>query len=558
MRRPLVFGVALSIASSGLGACSDAPSGPCRTVVVAVAVGVAAPLRTAAARFQGTKVDGRCVSVRIEPRSPASVAETLAGTVEEPGAPPPDAWIPDSWLWVPLARSGSTGAAAVASVEPSLASSPIVWVLSASTARKFSAQGMKASWRSLMPGGIPDPRQRTDADAPRFVVPEPATSTTGMGPLLALHTLAGTGQRGLLNFATAMLALRTMTVKDPVAVHAAVGDTGRTTIGVASEQSLLENEAVGERSLVPVYPAEGTVVLDYPYVRVTHDRSQGKAADAFGRFLREPATRELLTDAGFRTPEGQAGSALDPKLGFTPAPPRRIQLPDSPTAVKIRDMWNRMRLGARLLDVLDVSPSMRQPVPGTSTSRLTALSRQIQQSLQLTPDFVEIGLWQFATRLDGTRDHREAVPIRAMGSVDNGVSQRDRLISAVARSKPIPGTYTGLYDTILAGFREVSRNYRPEVFNVVTVFTDGEESDPYNGMKLDELIRTLRQEYDPARPVSIIIGAYGDDIDTRPLQQIVNVTGGKVYLSKDPQQAQRIFGDLLVRMLCTGTQCPIT
>ncbi|MFG2000345.1 substrate-binding domain-containing protein [Spirillospora sp. NPDC048911] len=557
MRSPLVFGVGMSVALSGLGACSDAPSGPCRTVVVAVAASVAAPMRTAAARFQGNEVDGRCVSVRIEPRSPASVSETLAGTVEEPGAAPPDAWIPDSSLWIPLARSGSAGPAAVASAGPSLASSPIVWVLSASAARRFGAQGAKASWRSLMPSGIPDPKQRANADAPRFVVPEPATSTAGMGPLLALHTLAGPGQRGLLNFATAMLALRAMTVKDPVAVHAAVGETGRTTIGVASEQSLLENEAVGERTLVPVYPTEGTIVLDYPYARVTHDRGQGKAADAFGRFLGEQTTRELLINAGFRTPEGRAGTALDPKLGFAPEPPKRIQLPDSASAVKIREMWNRMRLGARLLDVLDVSPSMRQKVPGTSTSRLTALSRQIQQSLQLTPDFVEIGLWEFATRLDGARDHREVVPIRAVGSAKNGVRQRERLISAVARSTPVPGTHTGLYDTILAGFREVSRHHRPEVFNVVTVFTDGEESDPFNGMKLDELIRTLREEYDPARPVSIIIGAYGDDIDTRPLKRIVQVTGGKVYLSKDPRQAQRIFGDLLVRMLCNGAQCPV-
>lgn len=99
--------------------------------------------------------------------------------------------------------------------------------------------------------------------------------------------------------------------------------------------------------------------------------------------------------------------------------------------------------------------------------------------------------------------------------------------------------------------------YQPDVYNTVIIFTDGKNQNPYGGLRLQDLVQKLKADHDPTSPVSVVIGAYGPDIDTTPLKQITSATRGKVYLSLDPHQAQRIFLDMLLHMFCDPTSCPI-
>ncbi|MGI8336027.1 substrate-binding domain-containing protein [Actinomadura scrupuli] len=558
MRRHLVIGTIIVTTAAGLVACSGpAKTTGCRGLTIAAAPDIAPALAGAAARFDGTEVGGHCVRVRIDPRAPAQAADGLSGTVEDPAAAAPDVWVPDSSLWIPVARRTPQGTAGVTATGTSLASSPVVWAMPAEAARALAGQGAKASWKSLIPAQVQVPAA---ARGPRFTLPEPAANTAGLASLLAVHPLAGSGQAGLLRYATAMLAFRQLAVKDTAAVYAALDAAkGKPVIAVTTEQSVAgHNQGQGASPVVAAYPVEGTIMLDYPYVVTTRDRDRARAAAAFRATLGDTATTAALSRLGFRAPDGTAGPGLDRGAGVDPAPPRRLTPLDAATTAKIRKMWNRIRLGARLLDVMDVSPSMGETVPGTETARIDALSRQIQQSFALTPDFVEIGMWEFSTRLKGKRDYRVVAPIRRMGATVGGTRQRDLLLEAVTGAKPEEGTYTGLYDTVLAAFREVSRDYRPDVYNVVTVFTDGVNNDPYGGLELSGLLRTLKREYDPKRPVNIVIGAYGPGNDVGPLRDIAKATGGQVYLSQTPREAERIFRDLLVRMLCTGSECPVS
>lgn len=206
---------------------------------------------------------------------------------------------------------------------------------------------------------------------------------------------------------------------------------------------------------------------------------------------------------------------------------------------------------------MDVSPSMSQVVPGTHVTRLRALTAQMQKSFVLTPDFVSIGLWEFSTKLNGALHYREILPIRQVGTTVGKLKQRDALIRRLHAAKPIPGTHTGLYDTILAAYKEVTRAYQPDVYNTAVVFTDGIDQNPYGGLKLDELVAKLKRLYNPREPVSVVIGAYGPDIEAGPLKKIVAVTHGGVYVSKDADQTQPIFQDLLVKMVCEGADCPV-
>jgi hypothetical protein len=118
--------VVAAACSTGTGATAGAQGG-CRNLTVTAAKDIAPALSTAAAAFNGTKVDGRCVRVRIDARSSDKVSDSLSGTVVNPTAPKPDAWVPESSLWISTVRRTSTGA--------SIASSPIVWAMSAQLAK---------------------------------------------------------------------------------------------------------------------------------------------------------------------------------------------------------------------------------------------------------------------------------------------------------------------------------------------------------------------------------------------------------------------------------------
>lgn len=69
-------------------------------------------------------------------------------------------------------------------------------------------------------------------------------------------------------------------------------------------------------------------------------------------------------------------------------------------------MWTITVQNARLTTVVDASGSMAPLVPGRNQSRMDVTKESLIQALdQFTPDD-EIGLWEFATTLDGQKDYR--------------------------------------------------------------------------------------------------------------------------------------------------------
>ena len=112
------------------------------------------------------------------------------------------------------------------------------------------------------------------------------------------------------------------------------------------------------------------------------------------------------------------------------------------------------------------------------------------------------------------------------------------LIAAIARMRSIGGT--GLYDTIAAGYREVHRIWRPDQQNVLMVMTDGKNEDAA-GLSMAELVRTLRRGRDRAKPVTVILIAYGRDADVPALNQAAAAAGGRTYVARNPTDIGKVF-----------------
>jgi hypothetical protein len=108
------------------------------------------------------------------------------------------------------------------------------------------------------------------------------------------------------------------------------------------------------------------------------------------------------------------------------------------------------------------------------------------------------------------------------GPGDLSTKRRQGLARALGRVK-VTRSGTGLYDTILAAYREGLRTYDPDVINHVTVFTDGVNEDDANSITAAQLKRRLGALADEEREIELTVIAYGEAPDE---DLLVDVTSG--------------------------------
>jgi hypothetical protein len=214
-----------------------------------------------------------------------------------------------------------------------------------------------------------------------------------------------------------------------------------------------------------VRPVTGAPGLDVPCVPIQEsawgDDRQRKLAADFCAYLRGDDGQRILGEHGLEPPDP---AAVDRNPGTAAA-----------TGV-IRD-WSADQRPVRMLLVVDVSGSMRLPMPGARVTRIQAIKAAAKRavtgrSLDRTD---QVGLWEFATRLDGRRDYRERLALSAATA-----EQQIRLTTALDRLAPTDRD-TGLYDTIHAGIDRLRRDRPADTefppVDLLVVLTDGENDD---------------------------------------------------------------------------------
>ncbi|NYD44128.1 hypothetical protein BJY14_000111 [Actinomadura luteofluorescens] len=559
---------AYAIASAGEG-CAG---GGAVTLDVAAAPDVAPAVARAAGRFNdaGHEVDGRCARARVRAADPAAVATLLSGKGVAGVARRPDVWIPDSSLWTKLAGGSGAAPAADASGRPDgIASTPIVPAVPRGLATQLRNLGApeRPSWKDLLAaagtasGAEPDPAGgRTGVLPPRLFrlqVPDPSRSATGMGSLILAGALLGDAPGGEASFTGVVRTIREGVAVSVDAEFAAFassassgqGEADRYPVAMAPEQAVFAyNARRPAEPAVALYPAEGTIYLDYPVTVLAEDRARAGAARLLRTALADRATRDDLRRLGFRAPGGAAPASFSPRTGLDPRPPRA--LPETPAADVRRTMqsWAQLSLSIRMLSIIDVSGSMDERVaPGVT--RLQSTVRTAQGGLALLPDDSELGQWIFSTDLRGDRDWRELVGVGPLNERLGSATRRQLVLSAFARIRVKPHGDTGLYDTVMAAFDYMKRTYKPEYVNSVLLWTDGRNEDPH-GPSLEETLDHMRREYDPERPVQVNMLGYGSDVDVNELRRIAQVTHGDAYVAETPGQIQAIFLEAVSRRVC--------
>jgi Ca-activated chloride channel homolog len=551
----------------------------------------------AAAEYERRRpaVGDRCVDVQVRGTDSVEAAGALStGWDESTQGPRPDVWVPASSTWalqVALRQQAARQEVVIPFDYPKLATTPMVMAMPKPMAEAMGWPRAPMSFRKLL-GAVTNPEGWKALGHPEWGAfklgkTDPNLSTPGLEALIAA-VFAATGQTSELSVET--LVKQEDTVRRLIlGLERAPGqdaDTPATFLANLQQadqagQALqfvsavpLDEKSVwdynrgnasgleesGERNkpdvpLVAVYPEEGTLEADHPWLVLRAawvDDAKRQAAAGFLDYLRSEPIQSRFQAAGFRTSEGRPGPQLTEANGLLPDQPARILAPPAPKVVAATlQSWNAARKRSNVLAVYDVSGSMKEEVPGTGRTKIDIVKQAAGQALALFAPETNLGTWLFSTNLAGNKDWVESVPIGPTNAkLPNGKSRREVLAEALARLQATDGD-TGLYDTTLAAFHALQRSYAPQRINIVVLLTDGINDDPGGGISRAELLRRLKTEQDKDRPVRIITIAYGANADAASLKLISDATGGLAYVSRDPRDILRVFTDAITKLPAT-------
>jgi hypothetical protein len=512
-------------ASGGPAATAD-PADCSRVVRVVSATAFAPVLRSLAS----TLAEGdQCVRVQLttaDGRGAAAVARDQNA----------DAWIADDSAWEHMAPPGALAMNGEHARSTVLATSPFFMVSDAATASRLGGDG--ATWLGLA-------SLLQSNSGLRVVVDDPAGSGAGMLGAGAVAEAVWVGH-GMDASAVALETIvpKARTIRSGPALPRTSGE-----VGVVPEYALLPALASGGQTYHVLAGGDVSPELRFtlfPLAKAASDPRRAAAVDRLRSVLTGDAARHALDAAGLRPPNGtqppSQGRGLVPALA-APA----LDVLGGHHVDHVFASWYRNDRRLNLTMVVDVSWSMSDPVPGSSSPVIDLVRRGTGTVGGMLPDASRVGLWEFGSHLDGRRDYRVIVPIGGLTH-----PHRTALAHAVQTLEP-EHTGTGLYDTILAAYTAARKAWTPGQSNQVMVFTDGINDDDPDSISLARLAAALRKAQDPRRPVQLSVVGFGEHAQLDDLSKALDPVGAYVESLRTADEVQAMFIHLATGGLHTET-----
>jgi hypothetical protein len=539
-----------------LGAQAMVSRVSCQSQTVVATVGVSDDIAPAVRHVgeyfnaQHRTVDGHCAQVRITDEQSATVAAQLSG--QKPGGPALDAWVPDSNLWVDVARNSPVGAQVVKPTGITVARSPLMIVMPRSVAAQMPAFGTQVGWQFLLPESVGGP---ATALGLRVDFPDPALSSAGLATLIELQQLLGNGSAALADFTKFVFnvqvtpAFESGTSLASLVKLAQPPQDGRP-VTVTSEQAVVQyDKSHPDQPLAGRYPTQGSYELDYPYVLTSSNSLKLRAAQEFEAALTSSYAQSYVRYEGFRSANGAASGWVS-RYGLLTSSPDLAQPAPPGQAETALQAWSRLGLGSRDLALIDVSEQMATPVPGTGATMEQVLAQAASLGMSQFPNSTQMGVWTFASHLNGTLPYKELVPVGPVLGEAGLITRRQQIEQVDQTYRPVAGSPAALYSAILAGYQKMTATYQPRYSNAVLVMTAGIDNDP-GDISATTLVNDLRKLYNPKRRVEIIVLMMGNAGSFSALQQISTTTGGQAYEITSPSQITSVFFSALARRLCS-------
>jgi Ca-activated chloride channel homolog len=540
----------------------------------------AALLKEMAASYEqgGGEVDGTCVDVEVVSKSSGATAEALGrGWDEVVDGPRPDVWSPAAASWVVLVRQRIAERDLPNFVPddlPRVAASPLVIAMPRPMATAMGWPDKPIGWSDIL-ALAQDPAGWGKLGHPewgrfRLGKTNPNFSTSGLNATIGTY-FAATGLSSDLSEAD---VANPRTVEFVKAVESSVVHYGDISLTFLDNLQKADDRGVGltyvsavtveEKSvwdynrgnpsgdpeklgrhappktpLVAVYPKEGTLFSDHPYVVLNAEWStdpKKKAAADFLEFLQARKQQQRFQRAAFRTFEAKPGSEVRPSNGLLPDQPKAVLQPPAPTVLdKVQKSWSQLRKRARVLLVVDVSGSMGSAVPDSGSSKLELAKEAAAKAVDQFALDDEVGVWIFSSDLGGGKPFAEIVPMAPVGS---RLGEIKRQIGSL-----VPRGGTALYATIRAATKNVREGFDPSRINGVVLLTDGRNEYPQD-TDLKGLLRGLQGEGEDTS-VRVFPIAYGEDADLPTLKQIAAASRAAAYDASDPASIDKVFTEVI-------------
>ncbi len=522
------------------------------------------------------RFDGRCADPTVTSKASGAALDALAaGWDAAKDGPAPQVWTPASSSWVALLRqrlaSTDKGGLVPDGKIPTVAQSPLVLAMPKPLAEALGWPDTPIGWSDVL-GLTNDPQGWGAKGHPewgrfRLGKANPHFSTSGLNATVGAY-FAATGRSTDLtekDLADPKVLQYVRSVEAGVVHYGDISLTFLSNLAAADQAgrglSYISAVAIEEKSvydynqgnptgdpalagkgtkprvpLVAVYPKEGTLLSDHPFVVLsTASDEQKAAAQDFLKYVQEPARQQRFTDAAFRTYEGKVGAGLTASNGLLPDAKFTVIDPPAPQVLaKALTTWDSQRKRARVLLVLDVSGSMSNDT-GSGTRLALAKAAALQSLSMFAPDD-EVGLWTFSTEINGA-----ATPYTMQ--VDIGaLSANKARIEQVIRGLSAEGG-TALYATTRAAQQKLAGSADPSRINAVVVLTDG-KNEYAKDNNLDALVRDI-DTTEKEIPVRVFTIAYGGQADLGVLQRISAASRGAAYDASDPTTIDKVLTNVL-------------
>jgi Ca-activated chloride channel homolog len=506
---------------------------------------------------------GRCVEAEVTPAEPAAVASVVDGQTSGGGLPKFDAWIPDSNLWVDVARTLAVGAQRVRTTGITVARSPLMLVMPPTAATQVAAYNNSVGWNFLLPTQVGGP---TSTQTVRLNLPDPTQSAVGLATLVEIQRLLGSGataRTGLTDFV--LSAQSSNQFDDPVSLAAfnslANPPLDGHPVTVTTEQAVLGYDAAHPgQPLAARYPSGGgnagqlgDAELDYPYVVTSTEPAMQQAASEFGKTLQEGYTAGLVRYYGFRSANGVTG-AIPAAYGLAQQPLQLASPASASEAQTALQTWRKLQIGSRDLAVMDVSASMGTSVGVGDLNLEDILTKTALLGLALFPDSAQMGIWEFANDVSGSQPYKQLVPVGPLPGELGLISRRVQIEQVDQSLHPLSSTPAALNKTILAAYQQMAAQYQPNYTNAVIVLTAGVDNAP-GDMPTATLVNRLKHLASKTKPVELIILMLGGKGNFPALEQIARAGDGQAYPVTDPTQVGKVFFEAVSRRICLTNEC---
>jgi Ca-activated chloride channel family protein len=562
------------------GTAQQAPRDGCTTVTVAASSEKAALLRQIANSYRdsGRTVDGKCFDIAVSSvASGTAEANLAAGWDDTLNGPAPDVWTPAASTWVSLLKSDLTAKDRpniVPATSQSVTSTPLVLAMPEPMAKALGWPSAQIGWSDVLALAT-DPKGWASKGHPewgKFTLGKtnPTVSTSGLAATIGT-LVAATGTSSDLTQAALKKPAVQKYLKDVESSVVHYGDTtltylsnlqraddagaalGYLSAAAVEEKSVLDYNAgnpsgdpktLGQHAppkvpLVAVYPKEGTLSSDSPYVVLdapwsTPDKKAG-AAD-FQAYLLLPEQQKVFTDSFFRTADGKPGEPIT-SSPYLLADGVKIALnPPGPEVLRdVRALWADVRKSARVLILMDVSGSMSADSGSGGKSKLDLAKAAATTALGQLVDTDQVGFWVFTTDLPTpTTITADLVDVGPLSKT------RTPITDAIAGLTPLNGT--PLYAATKLATEDMNATQDPKSINAVVVLTDGRNE--YTDNDLDGLIGQL-QGSAQENGVRVFTIAYGPDADLETLKKISEASRAAAYDARNPATIDKVFADVL-------------